>query len=329
MRLRTAIRRIGRCLALAGVLVAGMSGQGASAQAPFPSRPLTLISPLEAGGSVDILARAIARPVSERLGANMLVENRPGANFVIAANACARARPDGYTLCLLPRDTVSLLPFEQTLPYDPQKDFAPVTLVAWFQSMLAASAALPVSTFRELVEYSKKNPGKLNYTGFGSNPLMMEWVKKQTGLDLTFVPFKGGPSAAQAFLAGDIHVMIQSIGSPGIMPMIKSGKMKPLMAPGSRRAALMPDVPTHTEVGLPDFSIRTWLGAFMPAGVPREVVARLNAEISSELRNPEFREKSLTPYGWEGGGDTPEEFARFLVNDRREGEEIIKVSGRR
>lgn len=318
-----------RFVSLAICTLTALSVPAALAQPAFPSRPVTLIVPLEAGGSVDVLARAMGKLFTDRNGVNVLVENRPGANFIIAANACAKARPDSYAVCMLPRDNISILPFEQTLPYDPLKDLAPVTNVAWFQSMLGVSASLPVNNFRELVEYTKRNPNKINYTGFGSNPLVMEWIKKQTGADLTYVPFKGGASAAQAFLAGDVHVMFQSIGSPGILPMVKSGKMKPLMAPGDRRTLLLPEVPTHTEVGLPNFSIRSWLGIFAPSGSPKDAIAKLSSEFAAIVRMPEFREKSLLPFGWEPIGNTPDEFARFIVNDRREGEELVKISGRR
>jgi tripartite-type tricarboxylate transporter receptor subunit TctC len=301
-----------------------------TAQQPFPSRPVTLIITMEAGGSVDAFGRALGRIVSERIGVNVLVENRPGGNNVIAASACARARPDGHTLCALPRDSISILPFEQAaLPYDPLKDLAPVTNLAWFQSVIAASVTLPVTSFQELVDYSRRNPNKVNYTGFGSNPSMMEWIKKQTGADLTYVPFKGGASASQAFLSGDVQVMFQSIGSPGIMPMLKSGKMRALVAPGDRRTPLLPDVPTHLEVGLPNFNIRSWLGAFAPAGSPKDAIAKLSAEFAAVVRIPEFRDKSMIPFGWDPIGNSPEEFARFIVSDRREGEELVKISGKR
>jgi tripartite-type tricarboxylate transporter receptor subunit TctC len=283
---------------------------------------------MEAGGMTDILGRAIGRAFAERNNPPFVVENRPGAAGVAAANVCAKARADGYAICILPRDNISIMPFQEKLPYDPLKDFEPVSNLLFLESVLVVNASLPVSNFKELVEYSKKNPDALNYAAFATSQAIMQWIALQTGAKWTFIPYKGGVSANQAFAAGQVQVMYLSLGAPGTLGQIRAGKAKAL-AVSSPRQRLLPDVPSLQEVGLPPFNVRTWFGLFAPAGTPKDAVNKLSGEMAAILRNEDFQSKTLQPMGLVPVGSTPEEFARFIAEDRKYGAELAKLLGNR
>jgi tripartite-type tricarboxylate transporter receptor subunit TctC len=295
---------------------------------PYPSRPVTFIIPVPPGGALDIFARALAQSFAQRTGQALLVESRPGADFVIAAEACARSKPDGYTMCMLLRDNTSILPLLRKIPYDPDKDLTPVVNMVNIQNVLVAHASVPVKSFGELVEYSRKNPNELNWTAFGSSQLLIEWVIQQSGLKMTFIRYKGQSDANKDFLAGRLHVYYPAIGNAGIPQDVNSGKITGLVVAGKKRVTQVPNVPTFVEVGLPDFDVRSWLGAFMPAGVPREASARMAGEITAIVRSPEFIQKYLGPGGFEPLGGTPEEFAAFLRQDKKVGEVMAKLAPR-
>jgi tripartite-type tricarboxylate transporter receptor subunit TctC len=295
----------------------------------YPSRPITHIVPIEAGGPFDVFARVLSKALQANGHPGFIVENRTGANFIIAAQACTRAKPDGYTVCMLPRDNISLLPFETQVGYDPVKDLDPVTNLLVIQTVLVSHASVPASNFREFIDYAKQNPDKLNYAAFASSQMIMEWVKKQTGAPMTFVPFKGGPSAMQAFLGGQIHAMYLAVGNPGLLPLIRSGKVRALAVPADRRYATLPDTPTMVEVGLPRFPLASWMGLFAPAGTPRELRERTAKDIAEVMRHPEFRDKQMLAVGYDPIGNTPDEFARFIADDRQEGLALIKIAGPR
>jgi len=291
------------------------------------TRPLTVIVPFEAGASTDSFARALARAYTERGNSQVIVENRPGASGVVGATACARAKPDGYTVCQLARDMISIVPVQQQVPYDPARDFDPVTNLFVLQNVIIASPKLPVKTFQEMVDYSKKNPGKLNYTAFALAQPVMQWIIGSTGADLTFVPFKSGPAAMPTFMAGELHLMFLSLASPGLANRIRSGELRALATP--TRTSVLPEVPSFAEVGLPKFNIQSWNGMFAPAGSPKEILARLSAEFAAVVRSAEFREKFMAPIGFEPIGNTPQEFAASLVDDRRDGAILAKLAGAR
>jgi tripartite-type tricarboxylate transporter receptor subunit TctC len=300
---------------------------GAFAQT-YPSRPVTFIIPVPPGGALDIFARALGQAFGQRTGQALLVESRPGADFVIAGEACARSKPDGYTMCMLLRDNVSILPLLRKIPYDPDRDFTPVTSMVNIQNVLVAHGSVPVKSFKDLVEYSKKNPDKLNWTAFGSSQLLIEWVIQQSGLKMTFIRYKGQADANKDFLGGRLQVYYPAIGNAGIPQDVNSGKVTGLIVAGNRRIAQIPNVPTFVEVGLPDFDVRSWLGAFMPAGVPREAATRIAADFTAIIRSPEFIQKFLEPGGFEPLGGTPDEFAAFLKNDKKVGETMAKLAVR-
>jgi tripartite-type tricarboxylate transporter receptor subunit TctC len=311
----------------AGAALLALASAQALAQA-YPSRPITFFLPVPPGGALDIFARALNQGFTARSGQPLLIENRPGADFVIAAEACARAKPDGYTLCMLLRDNTSILPLIRKLPYDPDRDLTPVTNMVNIQNVLVAHASVPVKNFKELVAFSQKNPEFLNWSAFGSSQLLIEWVVQQSGLKMTFVRYKGQQDANKDFLGGRLHVYYPAVGNANLPQDVNSGKVTGLIVAGNKRIAQIPNVPTFTEMGLPDFDVRSWLGAFMPAGVPRETAARIAGDFTAVIRSPEFIQKYLTPGGFEPLGGTPDEFAAFLKEDKKVGAIMAKLAPR-
>jgi tripartite-type tricarboxylate transporter receptor subunit TctC len=320
---KASMMTIGRALVLALCLASA-----AGFAQPYPSRPITLIVPLEAGASTDLFARSLGKALGDRVQEPVVVQNRTGASGVVGATACAKANSDGYTICLLMRDLINIVPFQETLQYDPQKDFEPVCQLLWLANMMVSHPSLPVEDFKGLIDYAKKNPGKLNYTAFGSGQAIMQWIMNQTGTNLTFVPYRSATAAMPAFMAGDVHVIYLSLAAVGgLVAQIKSGKMKALALPD--RNVLLPGVPSFYEVGLPQFGLRSWFGIFVPAGTPKEAIAKLSGEIRAVVRNPAFQNASMIPVGFDPVGSTPEEFAKFLVENRPDGAALAKLIGSR
>lgn len=294
-----------------------------------PTRPITHIVPFEAGAVFDAFARVLSRSLQENGHPGFVVENRPGANALIGTRACVRARPDGQTVCMLARDSISLLPWETDVGYDPVKDLDPVTNMAVVQTVLVSNAALPASNFRELIDFAKKNPDKVNYTAFASGQLIMRWVRRETGAPMTFIPFKGGASAMQALLSGEIHMMFLAVGNPGLLDLIRSGKLRALAVPADERYRTLPDTPTMSEVGLPRFPLESWMGLFAPAGTPMELRRSLAKDIAGVLGNAQLREKHMAAVGLDPIGNMPDEFAKFIVTDRQGGHDLVKIVGPR
>ncbi len=312
----------------AALLAACLISSTGLAQQPYPARPISLIVPLEAGASTDVFARVLSKAFGERNHSPFIVQNRTGASGVVGATACAKAKPDGYTICMLPRDLVAIVPFQETLQYDPVKDLDPVSQLLWLANIMVSHPSLPFDNFKGLVDYAKRNPGKLNYTGFGTGQAIMQWVMNQTGADLTFVPFRSASAAMPAFMAGEIHLIYLSLSSLGGMAaQIKSGKMKALAMPD--RNPLLPGVPSFADLGLAKFGFRSWIGVFAPAGSPKDAIARLSAELAAIVRNPEFHNVSMIPVGFDPVGNTPEEFAKFIADDSKDGAVLAKLVGSR
>ncbi len=304
------------------------AGLGAAAQAqPYPNKPVTIIVPLGAGGVADVLTRTLAAGLQERTGQAFIVENKPGANTRITAEACAGAAPTGYTLCLLSASTLSINPFVyDKLRYSVDKSFEPITNLVAAEVLLAVHPSVPAKTWPDLVAYSKANPDKLNYASFGAGSdvhLTMEQLRKHAGAQMTHVPFNGFPPILQAVGSGDIQVVFVGLGNPGVVDLVKSGKLKPIALHAPSRSALLPDVPTFAEAGLPKIDVFTWFGLFAPAGTPKSVVDTLNADITSVMKSAPFVERSralaLTPMNGSAAG-----FASFLVKDRADWEQLVK-----
>jgi tripartite-type tricarboxylate transporter receptor subunit TctC len=312
--------------AAAALVVLAAWSTAAFAQA-YPSKPVHLIVPYPAGGVVDGLMRGIGQPVSEALGQPVVVDNRPGANTIIALEACAKAAPDGYTLCSSSSDGMSFNPgLYPKLPYDPERDFAPVTQLVWVNGVIVAGAQVPYATVAEMVAYARAHPGKVNFASFGigSTPhFFLEWFRRQGNADIVHVPYKGSAQIIPALLSGESDATFIAMGI--VLPMIASGRMKALAVTGPKRSPYLPDVSTLAEQGI-DPRLQNWFGVFAPARTGAAVVERLNAEFVRALGNPRFRE-FLKAQAFDPVGNSPREFAGFLRADRANARAVIARTG--
>src|SRR5215470_2082116 len=234
--------------------ILGVLGGAGVAQTGYPSAPIRVIIPLAPGGAIDVMVRALGKAFEQRNGQGFVVESRAGANTIIAANACKAAPPDGSTICLLSRSSVSLNPtLYRNLSYVPIRDFEPITNLAFAHQVLILHKSVPVKDFRELVVYSKQHPDKINFGSFGvggDTHLVVEWLKHETGAQMTHIPFKGAADAMLAFKAGDIQLIYLIIGNPDIARQVNEGEVKGLLVPGAKRNPLVPGVPSFAEAGL-------------------------------------------------------------------------------
>lgn len=295
---------------------------------PFPSRPIRIVVPFPPGGTTDILARALALKLVERFAQPVVIDNRPGAGGSIGADAAARAAPDGHTLLMGHLGTLAVNPaIYRNLPYDPQKSFAPVCLMAIVPSVLVVNPSVPVSSAAELIAYAKANPGKLTYGSAGSGStshLTTEYFKLATGTDILHVPYKGIGPMLTDLLSGQISMGLN--GAPAVMPMVNSGKLRALAVSSRTRLPSLPQIPTLDESGVPGFEANGWYGIVAPAATPREIVMRLNAEIRRILQTPELRAR-LDNEGAIPAADSPEEFAAFIASEIARWAEVLKRAG--
>ena len=316
------VRKLLGLAVLAGAI--SVFGGTALTQTSYPSAPIRVIIPLAPGGAIDVMVRALGRAFEQRNPYGFVVESRAGANTIIAANACKAAAPDGSTICLLSRSSVSINPaLYKNLSYDPIKDFEPITNLAFAHQVLILNKNVPVSDFKELVAYSKRNPEKLNFGSFGvggDTHLVVEWIKHETGAKMAHIPYKGASDAMLAFKSGDIQLLYLIIGNPDIARQINEGEV---------RGLLVPNVPSFAESGLsPDQSaFETWFGMFAPKGTPADIVKKLNTEFSAIVKSPDFAEQYLISKGFEPVGDSSEAFAKFIVEDQKKGKLLVDISG--
>jgi len=295
----------------------------------YPSRPIRVVVPYTPGGPADLLARGMGQKLTETWGRQIIVENKPGANEIIAAQDIAKSPADGYNFLLASDAVFSLNQYLYSrLPYDPARDFTPVSRLVTANLMLVARTDFPASSVSELVDYARKNPGKINYGSVGAggvNHLAMAWFNTLNGLDMQHVPYKGLVQGLQDIMTGRLDVMFAVIG--GAAPHLKAGKMKGLAASGKSRNALMAQVPTFAEAGFADFDASFYFGLAAPAGTPRELIAKFAAESAKIVNTAQFRESYLNNLGFEPVGDAPEQFAAFLRQDRALAERKVKASG--
>lgn len=287
---------------------------GASAWAQsFPNRPVRLIIPYPAGGGLDIFGRSFAAKMAEGLGQPIIVENRPGASGIIAADATLKSAPDGYTMILGDMATFVANAFlYKKLPYDPQKDFAPISLAIRAALVLTVNPGLPANNVRELLAHIKSRPTELNYgsPGAGSpHHLAMEMFKQRAGVRITHIPYKGAAPAVQDLIPGQIQLMFLDLGSAG--PNIKSGKLRALAVGNTQRLAPMPDLPTVSESGVGGYEAWGWGAIAAPAGTPREIIGRLNAEFGKAVNDPTLRDR-FAAIGFDPLHTTPEAMADYL-----------------
>ncbi|HQR11812.1 MAG TPA: tripartite tricarboxylate transporter substrate binding protein [Casimicrobiaceae bacterium] len=314
-------------LSLAAAAVSLPLSPSALAQ-PFPSKPLRIVVPFPAGGTTDVLARAVAQKLTETLGQPVVVDNRPGAGGNIGAELVAKSPPDGYTLLMGTVGTHAINPgLYPKMPYDHVRDFAPVILVAGVPNVLVVNPSLPVNSVQELIVYSKANPGKLNFASSGNGTsihLSAELFKTMAGVQIMHVPYKGSAPALQDLVGGQVQLMFDNL--PSSLALIKGGKLKALAVTSSARAAALPDVPTLAESGLPGFEASSWFGLLAPAGTPQPAIATLNAEVAKWLATPEAREKLLAQGAIAAGG-TPEDFTRHIAAETAKWQKVVKESG--
>lgn len=293
---------------VAAALVASVT---AVAQA-YPARPVRVIVPLAPGGGSDYTARFIGARLSERLGQPVVVDNRPAASGIVGTDLVAKAAPDGYTLLLVFSTHAQSAQLFKKLPYDPIKDFAPVTEVFATPLVLLVHPSQPIKTIKELVAYAKEHPGKLNYgtSGPGSSPhLMTELLNSMAGIQMTHVPYKGVASVMTALLGGELQIAYSNPVTGA--PLWKAGKLRPLGMSGLKRSEAFPEIPTIDETGVPGYEALIWYGFMAPAKTPGAVVDRLHRDVVSVLKMPEVRQ-TLVAQGNDVVGNTPAEFAAFI-----------------
>jgi tripartite-type tricarboxylate transporter receptor subunit TctC len=283
---------------------------------PYPNKPVKLVAPSTPGDAPDVIARLVADKLSTALGQQVVVENRPGAGGVVGSEYVAKSAPDGYTLIMGNAGSHGInAAVYAKLPYDIQRDFAPVSQVAVAPNVMVINPAVPASSVGEFIAYAKANPGKLSYAsgGNGSSAHMsMELFKSMSGVDLQHVPYKGSSPALTDVVSGQVVAFIGNM--PPTVPLIKAGKLRALAVTTTSRSALMPELPTIAEAGLPGFETVAWFGVLAPAGTPPEIVNRLSAEIAKIAKSPEMRER-LVAMGAEPVGGTPEAFKAVIDRD--------------
>jgi tripartite-type tricarboxylate transporter receptor subunit TctC len=299
---------------------------GAACAQPYPSKPIRLIAPSSTGGGIDALARIVAQ-ASGTLGQQIVVENRGGANGMIGTELAAKSPPDGYTLLLGFLGAIAVNPsLYSKVPYDPVRDFAPITLIASSPVLVVAHPSLPVRSIPELIRLDKAKPGQISYgtggTGTGSH-LTMELFNLTTGTRLLHVPYKGVGPALTDVLGGHISLMVSSPVSS--QPHVESGRLRGLAITGRQRLAALPGVPTMIESGLPDFESTSWFGVLAPAGTPPAVIARLHREFVGLLQRPEIREQ-ISRTGADPVGNTPEEFAAYIRSEITRWSKVVKAA---
>jgi tripartite-type tricarboxylate transporter receptor subunit TctC len=300
---------------------------GASAQT-YPTKPIRVVVPFPAGGTTDVLARAVAQKLTESLGQPAVVDNRPGAGGNIGAELVAKSAPDGYTLLMGTVGTHAINPsLYPKMPYDHVKDFAPVILVAGVPNVLVINPALPVNSVQELIAYAKANPGKLNFASSGNGTsihLSGELFRTMAGVQIAHIPYKGSAPALQDLVGGQVQMMFDNL--PSSLALIKAGKLKALAVTSKERAAALPDVPTMAESGLPGFEASSWFGLLAPAGTPQPVILKINADVAKWLASPEAKEKLLAQGAIAAGG-TPEDFVRQIAAETAKWQKVVKESG--
>lgn len=298
------------------------------AHAQYPNKPIKMVVPFPAGGTTDILARAVAADLQKVYGQPVVVENRAGAGGNIGSDFVAKSPADGYTLLMGTVGThainVALYP---KMPYDAVKDFVPISLVAGVPNVLVAAPAFPVNSVKDLIDMAKKAPDKTTFASSGNGTsihLSGELFKQLAGVQMTHVPYKGSSAALPDVMSGQVNVMFDN--APSVMPQIKGGKLKAIAVTSSVRSPALPNVPTIAEAGLPGYEASSWFGVLAPAGTPKEIVDKLSQTIAKAVQSPEFKER-LAAQGAEGVGNTSEQFAAHIKTEIDKWAKVVKASG--
>jgi tripartite-type tricarboxylate transporter receptor subunit TctC len=304
-------------------LAIAVSGGSAFAQA-WPSKPISLIVPFPPGGTTDVLARSLAEKLSQSLGQTVIVENKPGAGATLGADYVVKSKPDGYTLLIgAVHHTIASSVYKK-LPYDFQKDLAPITTIALVPNVLVVNASTPVKTVADLVKLAKAEPGKLTYGSNGNGTaqhLIGTQFQNLTSTEIIHIPYKGSGPLASDLIGGQITMSFDTI-TP-VLPHIKVGKLRPLAVTTAKRSAALPDVPTLEEAGLKGFNIGTWFGVLAPAATPKDIVARLNTEMVKVIQSPEFR-KRMDEIGAEPIGNSTDQMAAQIKGETEKFAKLVK-----
>ena len=323
--IRTTRRTVLSTIALAAA--AATLPLGASAQ-NYPTKPITIVVPFAAGGTTDILARLVGQHLSTELGQPVVVENKAGAGGNIGAAYAAKAAADGHTLFMGTVGTHAInASLYKKLPYDPVKDFAPLTRVAMVPNLLVAHPSQPFKTVSEMIAYAKANPGKINFgsPGNGASPhLSGELFKSMTKVDMVHVPYKGSAPAVSDLLGGQISIMFDNL--PSVIPHVRSGKLRAIAISTAKRSADLPDVPTIAEAGVPGYEATSWFGLFAPAATPAPVLAKISTALGKVLANADVRKK-IDDQGGEPANETPAQFADFIQKESLKWGKVVKESG--
>jgi len=319
--------RILRTLMVASVCTLHtLPGFGQSGVRDYPARPVTIVVPAPPGGTADLVIRTLSTKLAESLGQSVIVENRAGGGGIIATQLVAKAAPDGYTLLMIYTSHAINPSLYAKLPYDSDKNFAPVTLLGQVPLVLVVPQEFPARTMAEFVAYAKANPGKLNFGSAaigGASHLGGELLNTMAGVDIQHVPYKGGAAAAMDLASGRLSMVLDSFLP--LQPYIKSGKIRALGVASAKRSEMAPELPTVAET-VPGFEASAWFGIAVPATTPREIVTRLNAEFVKALRDPELRRR-LTQQGFDPGGNSPDEFAVFMREETEKWARVIRRAG--
>ena len=312
-----------KALRLAAFLVLWCAAAGTWAQG-YPSKPIRIVVGFPPGGGNDIIVRMVGAKMQESWAQSVVIDNRPGAASIIAAEHVAKSAPDGYTLLVNATGGMSVNPVLYTkLPYNSLKDFVPITMVGSFPLVLVVHPSVPANSVQELVAYSKANPGKLNYSsGSTAFQVATEMFKQMTGTDVRHIPYKGSAASITAVIAGDVQMTI--VDTPPLIPQIKGGKVKALAVTSAKRSASMPDVPAMAET-VPGYEMVLWIGVFAPAGTPGDVAAKLNAEVVRIVNLPDIREK-LDGMGVDPLGNTSEQMAEWIRREITRYGPVVKAA---
>jgi tripartite-type tricarboxylate transporter receptor subunit TctC len=329
--LAAARRRAGSAVITGSIVALSLVGLSATSTAlaqAWPSKPIRMFVGFPPGQATDIVARAVGNELSKTLGQQIIIDNRPGAAGIIASEITAKATPDGYSIQMSSSGPLAVNPgLYPKLPYDVARDFAPVTLAAIVPLYLVANPAFPAKTLKELVAHARANPGKINFASGGSgvtNHLVMESFRSIAGLQMTHVPYKGGPPAIADLIAGNVPIMFET--GPGVLPHVRAGKLNALAIGSLKRSAASPDVPTVAEQGFPGFEGVAWIGMVAPRAVPKDILARLHAETVKAIMAPAARDV-ITSLGAEPTTMSQEEFGAYIRSETERWAKVVRESG--
>ena len=309
-------------------LAVALASVAVAAHAQYPNKPIKMVVPFSAGGTTDILARAVAAELQKAFGQPVVVENKAGAGGNIGSDFVAKAPPDGYTLLMGTVGThainVALYP---KMPYDAVKDFVPISLVAGVPNVLVAAPGFAVNSVKDLIDLAKKSPDKTTFASSGNGTsihLSGELFKQLAGVQMTHIPYKGSSAALPDVMSGQVNVMFDN--APSVIPQIKGGKLKAIAVTSSMRSPALPNVPTIAESGLPGFEASSWFGVLAPAATPKDIVDKLSQTIAKAVQSTEFKER-LAAQGAEGVGNTSEQFTAHIKAEIDKWAKVVKASG--